>query len=658
MDHREKLYVKDSGLKEGSKTTLTTQPLDPNMDIMSSTDIKFGRLLASPEPRQRHKSVLKLKAYLKARATGHGLSELDLLKLWKALWYTLYMADKQAVQHELSKQLAQLIWCVAGTQEEDDYAAAMYLEMTSKENDDDDDDSEEEDDDAAITLEEIENTLDDAPPSNDNFNSHKSISDDDDDGNNEKNGSKEEHESKAIEVRAEENGDMLVEEEEHDEDNEEDLQKIPHCRGVHLASLFLRTFFHTIRRDWDTMDKYRVDKFYTLIRLMMHQVFRYMAERHWNNGIIRLFNDVLFDEILNQRPNGLRYHLIDLTLDELAKVSSTAPLPLSEATMLDVLEPYLGMCQSGLDDDTLQARVMEKIIENFLDNYSIVSDKALKRIEGKDNEEGSDDIAEQPILDQVHVGTVAELLFGLASDPATKDKHRKGLYDMHKKYVRRVKQVGKDVELGPPEEEGDEDEEDQEHDVGMITSQIQKDENENDTVEDFSNGSSSSKKRKSDEVDNAEEQNIEIPVKTPSKQKRKRKKNKRNSEAKAENMGGKEEVRSSTQNEEEEEEEVVITLSEQQAAKKAVAQKKKLKKSKQKTSMKQDENSLSSSKRVKFDRVNRSKSHKASVKALVTSVPPKTKDRTPEKGILRNKKRASPGDVLLKKGRKKAVNYF
>ena len=72
---------------------------------------------------------------------------------------------------------------------------------------------------------------------------------------------------------------------------------------------------------------------------------------------------------------------------------------------------------------------------------------------------------------------------------------------------------------------------------------------------------------------------------------------------------------------------------------------------------KENEAESSSSKRVKFNKVNRSKSHKASIKALFTATHPKTKDMTPEKGILRNKGKHSPS-VLSKKGRKKAVNYF
>ena len=52
------------------------------------------------------------------------------------MWYTLYMADKVPVQDELSKRLAELIWCFAGTEEEDEYAGQVYLALDEGERED------------------------------------------------------------------------------------------------------------------------------------------------------------------------------------------------------------------------------------------------------------------------------------------------------------------------------------------------------------------------------------------------------------------------------------------------------------------------------------------------------------------------------------------
>ena len=61
-----------------------------------------------------------------------------------------------------------------------------------------------------------------------------------------------------------------------------------------------------------------------------------MSKRNWNIGIIRLFNDAIYNEGLSTETqgltNGLRYHLIDICVDELAKVNRNAALPLTEVT--------------------------------------------------------------------------------------------------------------------------------------------------------------------------------------------------------------------------------------------------------------------------------------------------------------------------------------
>ena len=60
--------------------------LNPQLSL-HSPEVKFGRLLGGTDQRSRHRAVVMLREYLKARSDftngGGGLSELDLLKLWK-----------------------------------------------------------------------------------------------------------------------------------------------------------------------------------------------------------------------------------------------------------------------------------------------------------------------------------------------------------------------------------------------------------------------------------------------------------------------------------------------------------------------------------------------------------------------------------------------
>lgn len=430
-------YIIESGLTSKLKPQ---DLLNPELDL-NSPEIKFGRALGSSEARARHRAVNALQLYLKARVDieneDGGLSELDLMKLWKGLWYCLYMADKVPVQDDLSKRLSELIWCLGGTLEEDEYAARMYLEMHGvddenvvMEEDDKDEDvvvGEDDEDEDGVTMKVVENTLA-------NSNDECDLNDDD-------------------EMSEDKESNTIGSDEEEEDEGEDHL--IKHCRGAHLAALFVRTFFITVRREWGNMDKYRVDKFYTLIRLMMREVYKYMATRHWNLGIIRLFNDAIYEEILSKIPNGIRLHLIDLSMDELAKANKTsAPLPLTEQTFLDVNEPFFAMCQTE-KDSVVQKRVLEGILEKFLYQYSVVSNRYLEEGNGGKTAQEEEDDDENFTFDNVHVGSIAEFIFTMASDEETRDRYRESLYSTHKAFVKRIKKVGKDVDI---DEEEDEDE--------------------------------------------------------------------------------------------------------------------------------------------------------------------------------------------------------
>ena len=700
MEARNKAYIRVAGLHASKEETI-----DPTLDLLSP-EVKFGRLLGGTDQRKRHAAVSKLRAYLKARCDvsneNGGISEMDLLKLWKGLWYTLYMADKVPVQDELSKRLAELIWCVAGTEEEDEYAGQAYMEMCGgmegAADEEGDEDEEEYDDDSEddVRLEEIENTFGNTGEEQEDLGQEEKDMEED--------GSMDEGEGA-------DEGDEVSEEESDNpfSSNETSFEviddtEIRHCRGAHLASLFIRTFFRTLRREWGKMDKYRVDKFYTLVRLYMHEIFKYMAIRHWNLGIIRLFNDSIFEEVLNKTPNGLRYHLIDIAIEELAKVNATAPLPLTEATFLDALEPYFAMAQTGAGDDTVQARVVEKLLEKFLNEYSFVSDKNLNKSEDTDDTQSF-------IFDQVHVGTVAQFLFDLASDPETNDKYRKSLYEMHKSYMRKLKAAGKDVVL--PTNEGEwhseesqgacEEERNQHEAIGQKdpeSKEVAKEEfvpkkstekhkrrvkdglSENAADGSVTEKSVISKKRKNEESQATTPSAKNIPKKSKKGLKDKKLKarslqvddaastkhgNKQNSKElevteianKISHQNDKQASRNKkTQVDSQVEDEVItISLSEQKRARAGKKRESDSQKEVPRSSVKAIQALDSKGKRVKFDTMNRSKSFKASMKALVTTQPPKTSQTTPEKGILLNKG-ASGRSSSAKKARKKAVDYF
>jgi len=526
------------------------------------------------------------------------------------------MADKVPVQDELSKRLAELIWCFAGTEEEDEYAGQVYLDMDEGERDDfgtngagpgangesdSDDDGDDDDDEYEVHMEEIENTLE--------------SSDEDLEGENE-------------------------EDEDQDDGIDDALQK--HCRGAHLASLFVRTFFRTMRREWGNVDKHRVDKFYTAMRLVLAEVYKYMAKRHWNLGIIRLFNDTLFEEVLSQVPNGLRYHLIDITIAELASANKDADLPLTEATFLDCLEPYFALAQSA-EDKIAQKRIVDNVLTKFLMEHSVVSDNAI--------EAGESDEAGELIFQEVHVGSVAKFIFEMASDGETKDGYRAGLYELHKIYQRRIAAIGRDVDLenGSDEEENcgafmpaEEEEEEEELPKPSKSKKKKKDKATAEKTPNSKSSSSKKSKKVKKSNDAREDEENEISESVTSRTVDPADFIKATKKAKGAEVGS-----------DEEEDVVNISVKEQKKAAKASAKKtkvkseKKSKKKERKMSIEEEEEERRKS--VSFGTVNHSKSYKASMKDLKRRDLPSTAVMTPDKSILHKKRLVQSADGKSKK---------
>jgi len=644
---RNKAYLHNAGL--GSKKAPATK-IDPDLDVINSPEYKFGRLLASPSARTRHATVKRLEAWLKARTDTKiedgGLSSLDLLKLWKGLWHTLYLCDGVVVQEEVSSLMVGLIWAVGGTLEEDEYAGRFYLDLEDSE-----------------------------------FDEEKMEEQNDNDAREEQEGDVMEDTMEIIEME-ESDGDDDDDNNEADDENEDDINPISdenqkHCRGAHLSALFVRTYFQTLSREWSNMDKYRIDKFYTLTRLFMREIYRYMASRHWNLGIIRLFNDALFEEVLrvSKYGNGIRFHVLDICLEELAKVNMDVRdgpgLPLTEAIFMDCLEPFFAMAQR-VQDTIVHERVLEKVILRFLNEYSVVSDNFEVESTSDENEQSN------LVMDQVHVGTVAKFLFEIASDPNTLDRNRSQLYEMHKTYMRRIKTVGRDVSLDEEEDKLDQneeliEEEPVEDSSAKVQEVIEKGVLEKSHESEKKVSKKSKKRKKADKL--LKEKSKDENQDNIKKAERKKKGKEQNNESKAEdelqsNLGMKASKQSKDvgnagkvdnsskkkkkkqkkqmkqQNEVDENGDEVITISmeDQKIAAAAVAKamaivKEKKNKKRNHISNSDSEKSCDDSKKVKFTDSNKAKSYKASMKDLKNLDAKATLEKTPDRGILHASKR-------------------
>ncbi|KAB5554630.1 nucleolar protein,Nop52-domain-containing protein [Coniochaeta sp. 2T2.1] len=78
-------------------------------------NMPFIKNLASSDRKLRTKSLESLRNFLSARQVASSLSTLDILKLWKGLFYALWMCDRPLPQQALAQDLADLIYVLPGS---------------------------------------------------------------------------------------------------------------------------------------------------------------------------------------------------------------------------------------------------------------------------------------------------------------------------------------------------------------------------------------------------------------------------------------------------------------------------------------------------------------------------------------------------------------
>ncbi|XP_066033177.1 ribosomal RNA processing protein 1 homolog B [Chamaea fasciata] len=317
-------------------------------------EVQFAQRLAANEKRIRDRALKKLRGYIGVRTqrpTG-GFSQEELLKIWKGLFYCMWMQDKPLLQEELAANISQLIHVFQNTE---------------------------------------------------------------------------------------------------------------------ARHLFIQAFWQTMNREWNGIDNLRLDKYYMLMRLILRQSFEVLKRSEWDEGLVEPLLQLLMKEIMDpdsNSPTGIKFHFIDIYLDELAKVGAKE---LTADQNLKFIEPFCKIAAKSKDRRVLHAvatGVFEMIvdqspfaIEDLMKELGTNSDEENSSEEGKqENEEvlktkadrclsrksAENSVEKEDISENadVEIGTVlqfdykavADKIFEFASKKNTPSLNRKRLYKLVKKF--------------------------------------------------------------------------------------------------------------------------------------------------------------------------------------------------------------------------------
>lgn len=84
--------------------------------VLVAQEIAFAKILAGNNKTLRDRGVKRLARWLKVRSDGRcEFTDDDFMRIWKGLFYCMWMADKPLVQEELAERVSRLIHCLSNT---------------------------------------------------------------------------------------------------------------------------------------------------------------------------------------------------------------------------------------------------------------------------------------------------------------------------------------------------------------------------------------------------------------------------------------------------------------------------------------------------------------------------------------------------------------
>ncbi|RZC42974.1 Nop52, Sulfatase, Phosphodiest and/or Metalloenzyme domain containing protein [Asbolus verrucosus] len=98
-----------SKTRENMKKTPKNDKKQVKKVLLVAQELKLARVLAGNNKTSRDRALKSLKKWFQNRSTAIPFSEGDFLRLWKGLFYSMWMSDKPLVQEECAENISSLV---------------------------------------------------------------------------------------------------------------------------------------------------------------------------------------------------------------------------------------------------------------------------------------------------------------------------------------------------------------------------------------------------------------------------------------------------------------------------------------------------------------------------------------------------------------------
>jgi ribosomal RNA-processing protein 1 len=215
---------------------------------------------------------------------------------------------------------------------------------------------------------------------------------------------------------------------------------------------FLRGFWTTTVREWNGIDRLRIDKYYLLIRRFVNASFRLLIRTDFDEDTCQEYIDILTGTggplcpSDTKVPAGLAYHLSDLYLEEfdksLAKTPSTSAstsITIPAQALQNVLEPFIRLAAqtpNSLTYKRMEDYLFHPLFKSVLpdssaphaENSDESDEEADSRSRKRARTDGYPHLSDRLENPQQVRSVLAKHLFEVASRESTRDSSRRKLY--------------------------------------------------------------------------------------------------------------------------------------------------------------------------------------------------------------------------------------
>ncbi|KAF7709823.1 hypothetical protein HF521_016673 [Silurus meridionalis] len=166
--------------------------------------------------------------------------------------------------------------------------------------------------------------------------------------------------------------------------------------------LYFATFLQTVKREWNGIDRLRMDKFFQLVRFMFRQVFEILKRREWEFSVVNQFLQIFTKQLLQNTehvPKGLMLHILDLYMNELAQVGSAE---LTAEQNLTFIDPFC-KTMAKTKDRLLLTFISKNIFRTIVDHAPYAIEDLMRELQhaggdDSDSDQASSEVEEEEIV--------------------------------------------------------------------------------------------------------------------------------------------------------------------------------------------------------------------------------------------------------------------